>query len=151
MVSAGLLTRWVSYCVVRACRAPSVPVVGPLMGTKPQRAEVYKLDQKVERLQAELRCPHMHIYSIGYNTIVYVFLITLPVEETSLSVSKMFYRLTEELTKENVMSVNKIEADPIFYHLRQAVREGYIYCSEIFLDMSCGNLVKSSSTVIAVH
>lgn len=63
----------------------------------------------------------------------------------------MFYGLTEELTKENVMLVNKIEADPIFYHLRQAAREGYIYCREIFLDMSCGNLVKSSSTVIAVH
>lgn len=58
---------------------------------------------------------------------------TLQAEETGLSVSTLFYRLTEKLTKENVMLFNKIEADPIFYHLRQAVREGYIAVARFFL------------------
>lgn len=39
----------------------------------------------------------------------------------------------------------------IFYHPRQGARCGYITQSEIFPDVSCENLVKSSSTVIAVH
>lgn len=49
-----------------------------------------------------------------------VTLRTLP-EEADLSEGIMFYRLTEKLTKENVILFNKLEADLIFYHLRQAV------------------------------
>lgn len=54
-------------------------------------------------------------------------------EETGLSEGVMFYRLTEKLTKENVILFNKLEADLIFYHFRQAVQEGYITEVRFFL------------------
>ncbi len=50
-----------------------------------------------------------------------------------LSESKLFYRLTGKLTKENVILFNKLEADLIFYHFRQAVQEGYITEVRFFL------------------
>jgi len=55
---AGLMTRWVSDCVFGAWRAPSVLREGPLMGSKLQRQELQKLDNKVHGLQAELRHSH---------------------------------------------------------------------------------------------
>lgn len=60
VLPAGLLTRWVSECVVGA---PSVLCEGPLMGPKPQRSELQKLDHKVDGLQAELRQSHMYEFS----------------------------------------------------------------------------------------
>lgn len=50
-----------------------------------------------------------------------------------LSEGKVFYRLTGKLTKENVILFNKLEADLIFYHFRQAVQEGYITEVRFFL------------------
>ena len=54
-------------------------------------------------------------------------------EQTDPSVSVVFYRWAEKLTKENVILLNKLEADLIFYHLRQAVRKGYITQVRFFL------------------
>lgn len=56
-------------------------------------------------------------------------------EEADLSEGIMFYRLTEKLTKENVILFNKPEADLILYHFRHAVQEGYI--TEVRLFLPC--------------
>lgn len=54
-------------------------------------------------------------------------------EETNLSDGIMFYWLTEKLTKETVILFNKLEADLVFYHFRQALQEGYITEVRFFL------------------
>lgn len=153
VLPAGLMARWVSDCVVRAWWAPSVLCKDPLMGSKPQRRKSWELDHRVDVLRAELRHSHTFVFSAHANptqvregictascvaegmckyAAICVIFYTCP-EETDLSAGILFYGLTKKLTKANVILFNKLDADMILYHFRQAVQEGYITEAVFFL------------------
>lgn len=158
MLPAVPIARWVSDSVVGAWRAPSVLYEGPLMGLKPQRPVIEAVI--IRWMVCKLTYSHTHI-CIQCTQVPHTGI--LKDVQCLMRARDVCCILDRSVRRHNALPVNrqdnKRKCDfisnsgfrPDLLSFQTNSSRVLHYQSEIFLVMSCGNLVKSSSTVIAVH